>query len=84
MQSEFKDVILHWGMRRLEVLLLDLLASCDVALVTAHHDFYGISVLSQLHSGWRWWRRVNWPTEITFPRTGSTTARTWKTPLSQP
>ena len=51
MQSEFRDVIVHWGHAPSRCDYLDLLASCDVALVTAHHDFYGISVLESAALG---------------------------------
>lgn len=51
LRSEFEDDIVHWGFAASRSDYLDLLASCDIALVTAHHDFYGISVLESAALG---------------------------------
>lgn len=63
MRSEFKEAIVHWGHAPSRHEYLDLLASCDVALVTAHHDFYGISVLESAALG----LEVVAPRELAYP-----------------
>lgn len=45
MKVEFEDEMVQWGAVDSRVEYIRKLASCDVALVTAHHDFFGISVL---------------------------------------
>ena len=45
MKAEFEKDIVQWGAVVSRAEYIRKLASCDVALVTAHHDFFGISVL---------------------------------------
>lgn len=45
MKVEFEEEMVQWGAVDSRVEYIRKLASCDVALVTAHHDFFGISVL---------------------------------------
>ena len=45
MEVEFEEDIVQWGAVDSRAEYIRKLASCDVALVTAHHDFFGISVL---------------------------------------
>ena len=44
-RSRYGDRILQWGHVESRSAYVQSLASCDIALVTAHHDFFGISVL---------------------------------------
>lgn len=44
-QSEFSDRIVQWGHVKSRTEYVEALGSCDIALVTAHHDFFGLSVL---------------------------------------
>lgn len=44
-QSCFGDRILQWGHLESRSDYVQALGSCDIGLVTAHHDFFGISVL---------------------------------------
>ena len=45
MKAEFEKDIVQWGAEESRAGYIRKLASSDVALVTAHHDFFGISVL---------------------------------------
>ena len=45
MKAEFEDDLVQWGAVDSRAEYIWKLASCDVALVTAYHDFFGISVL---------------------------------------
>ena len=51
MQMEFADRIVHWGHVKSRAGYVEALGSCDIALVTAHHDFFGISVLEAAAAG---------------------------------
>ena len=44
-RAEFEDRILQWGHAESRSEYVRALGSCDIALVTAHHDFFGLSVL---------------------------------------
>ena len=45
MKTEFENDMVQWGAVHSRAEYIRKLASCDVALVTAYHDFFGISVL---------------------------------------
>lgn len=50
-QRRFSDRIVQWGHVESRAEYLRALGSCDIALVTAHHDFFGISVLESAMLG---------------------------------
>lgn len=50
-ESAFSGDIVQWGPVQSRAEYIRKLASCDVALVTAHHDFFGISVLESAAVG---------------------------------
>ena len=50
-QREFESEVVHWGYAESRREYLELLGSSQVALVTAHHDFFGISVLESAALG---------------------------------
>lgn len=49
--AAFAEDIVQWGAVETRAEYIGKLASCDVALVTAHHDFFGISVLESAAVG---------------------------------
>lgn len=51
MKVEFAHDLVHWGHVESRKEYLGVLAACDVALVTAHHDFFGVSVLESAAAG---------------------------------
>ena len=51
MKAAFSEDIVHWGHAPTRSEYVAALASCDIALVTAHHDFFGISVLESAGAG---------------------------------
>jgi glycosyltransferase involved in cell wall biosynthesis len=63
MRVAFGDRIVHWGHVDSREEYLGHLASCQVALVTAHHDFFGISVLESAAAG----LNVVAPSELSYP-----------------
>ena len=63
MRRELDAEVVHWGFAETRSTYLELLASSDIALVTAHHDFYGISVLESAALG----LEVVAPCELAYP-----------------
>jgi len=63
MRERYADRILVWGYRDTRAEYLDVLRSGDIALVTAHHDFFGISVLEAAAAG----LHVIAPRELAYP-----------------
>lgn len=63
MSDSLGDSIVHWGHVPDRATYLHLLRSCDVALVTAHHDFFGISVLESAAVG----LDIVAPNELAYP-----------------
>lgn len=62
-QREFDFEVVHWGYAESRREYLELLASSQVALVTAHHDFFGISVLESAALG----LDIVAPSEVAYP-----------------
>ena len=46
-----KDRIIHWGFAESRESYIELLKTCDIAPVTANHEFFGLSVLEAAASG---------------------------------
>ncbi len=63
MMSRFDDRLVHWGYVESRKDYVECLQSSDVALVTAHHDFFGISVLEAAAAG----VHVVAPNELAYP-----------------
>ena len=63
MRERYADRILVWGYRETRAEYLDVLRSGDIALVTAHHDFFGIGVLEAAAAG----LHVIAPKELAYP-----------------
>ncbi|MCH1576559.1 MAG: DUF3524 domain-containing protein [Flavobacteriales bacterium] len=51
MKAEFGSQIVHWGHVDSRGAYVEALRSSDIALVTSHHDFYGLSVLESAAVG---------------------------------
>ena len=62
-RSRFGDRIVQWGHLDSRSEYVEHLASSDVALVTAHHDFFGISVLEAASAG----VHIVAPDELAYP-----------------
>lgn len=62
-RTAFDEDIVHWGHAPTREEYVSMLASCDIALVTAHHDFFGISVLESAGVG----LTVVAPNELAYP-----------------
>jgi len=63
MKERHAHRILVWGHRELRREYVEVLRSADLALVTAHHDFFGISVLEAAAAG----LGVIAPNELAYP-----------------
>lgn len=63
MREAFDQDIVQWGMVESREDYVRCLQSSDVALVTAHHDFFGISVLECAAAG----LRIVAPDELAYP-----------------
>ena len=63
MREVFHEDIVQWGMVESREDYVRCLQSSDVALVTAHHDFFGISVLECAAAG----LRIVAPDELAYP-----------------
>ena len=62
-RSRFGDRLVRWGHLDSRSEYVEHLASSDVALVTAHHDFFGISVLEAASAG----VHIVAPRELAYP-----------------
>lgn len=51
MKEEMQGQIVHWGHVESRTEYVKRLRACDIALVTAHHDFFGLSVLESAAVG---------------------------------
>lgn len=51
MKAAFLDDVVHWGMVETRSEYVERLRAADVALVTARHDFFGISVIESAAAG---------------------------------
>lgn len=63
LRQRYADRLVAWGYEASRSEYIEALRSSDVALVTAHHDFFGISVLEAAASG----AHVVAPNELAYP-----------------